>query len=115
MGLFGNNDRQLRIELAKELAHSCNDANKEILEVMEGFEENKDNFQHISEELIDIVEKILPKLEPEEVNSLTAITEKVVALQAEYVKRYTMTIELSNKQSERTKNAIEKYERIVGN
>ena len=95
------------------MAHSCNDANKEILEVMERFEEKKKNFQPLSEKLIDIVEKVLP--EPEGAKSLTAITEKVVALQEEYVKRYSLTIELSEKPTERTKDAIDKYETIAGN
>ncbi len=37
MGLFGNNDYKQRVELAKEFAHSANDANKEIGEVMTAF------------------------------------------------------------------------------
>ncbi len=108
MGLFGNNDRQVRIELAKEMAHSCNDANNEILKIMEGLEENKDNFQHLSKEFIDIVEKILPKLETEEATTITSLMEKIITLQKQYVKMYSMTIELSKKQTKKTKNLYKK-------
>ena len=38
MGLFGNNDYKIRVELAQEMAHNANDANKEIGEIMGAFD-----------------------------------------------------------------------------
>lgn len=84
MGLFGNNEKQIKFELSQEMAHSCNDANKGIFEVMEGFERNIKSKAHLSEEYIDLIEKIIPKLEPSEEKALTDFAEKLIEFQKDY-------------------------------
>lgn len=113
MGFFGNNNDE-KIELAKEMAHSANDANKEIGEVLLEFEENNEQFESVPDNILDLSQKILSKLSDSEMKELTDLTETVCELHKEYMKSFRMAIDLSENQNKRTERAIEKYQRISG-
>ena len=114
MGLFGNNNGE-KIELAKEMAHNANDANKEIGDVLLEFEENNERFENVTDNVLDLSQKILGKLADSEMKELTELTETVCELHKEYMKSFRMIMDLSKSQNNRTEIAIEKYQRIAGN
>jgi len=114
MGIFGNNDYNVRVELAKELAHSANDANKEIGEIMIAFEDDQEQFENVTENILDLSQKILHKLSDDEMKELTSLTETVCELHKDYMTKLRMVMALSQNQNERTEYAIEKYTKIKG-
>ena len=107
MGIFGNNNGE-KIELAKEMAHNANDSNKEIGEVLLEFEENEERFEKVTDNILDLSQKVLSKLSDSEMKEFTNLTETVCELHKEYMKSFRMIIDLSKKQKERTENAIQK-------
>lgn len=111
MGLFGNSNID-KIELAKELAHNANDANVGIGEVLLEFEENSERFNKVSDNILDLSQRIISKISNSEMRELTDLTEVVCDLHKEYLKSFQMVTALSKEQIVRTKKAIEKYERI---
>lgn len=114
MGIFGNNDYNVRVELAKEFAHSANDANKEIGEIMISYEEDQEQFENLTENILDLSQRILRKISNEEMKELTALTETVCVLHKNYMSKLRMVMALSQNQNERTEQAIEKYSQIKG-
>jgi len=114
MGLFGNKDYKIRVELAQEMAHNANDANKEIGEIMGAFDEDHKQFENVTDTILDLSEKILHKLSEDEMKELTELTETVCELHKDYMTKFRMVMATSKNQNERTEKAVDKYSRIKG-
>ncbi|WP_286760927.1 hypothetical protein [Salegentibacter sp. UBA1130] len=115
MGLFGNKDHYYeRVELAKKMAHNANDANVEIRDLMESFNASERRFDNLAEDMMEFSQKILHKLNEEEMEELTKLTEKVVEINKIHNSTIRKVIEISDNQNERAKDAIEHYSRIKG-
>ncbi len=112
MGLFGNNDRQAEIAIAKEMAHDANDVNKEIGEIVSIFDENHSSLENVSETMAEFSERLSTKLDIEDLKDLVEITELVGKLHTHYLESFSAILELSNNQNIRTKDSIDKYEAI---
>lgn len=114
MGLFGNNNYQEKVELAKIMAHNANDVNKEIGEIVDSFETDQERFKDVTDDILKISQKILSKLSEEEMKELTNLTERVCALHSDYISKFRKIMEISSNQNKRTEMAIDKYSQIKG-
>ncbi len=114
MGFFGNNNNAEKVELAKEMAHNANDANKEIGEILADFEKDEKRFKNVTDDMLNISDKILSKLDENEMKDLTKLTENVCELHKDYMSKFREIIALSENQNKRTENAVDKYSRIKG-
>lgn len=88
MGLFGNNNYQEKVELAKLMAHNANDANKEIGEVLTSFEEEQDKFKNVTDDILNLSQEILHKLNDDEMKKLTTLTETICELHKDYMAQF---------------------------
>lgn len=114
MGLFGNYKKEELVDLAKDFAHSANDANKEIQNVLNDFDQNSSLYLSMASDLGAISENIKMKIDAQDMNDLVDYLNKVGEIQKDFARKYEMIMQLSSNQMNRTTYAVNKYGQIKG-
>ena len=115
MGLFGSNKgitKAREIELHRKMAHRANELNGEIGSITKEADSHGENFTDVSGKLIEFSEQVMDSLSPEQRAELIIITSGITDLHKSYNNLFRSILDLSSKQTERTRTAIEEYERI---
>lgn len=112
MGLFGNDNKKLEIELHRKIAHNANEINGEVGSIVEEADSNGEKFTNVSGKLLRFTEEVLDDLHPEQRAELIQIASEVSELHKSYNTLFRSILDLSSKQNKRTKDAINEYERI---
>ena len=114
MGFFNNSKSNHMVSLAKDYAHTNNEAGKEITDLLTNFVATSEKHISLSSDFGDFSEEIMEKLDLKQIETLTKFIERIYDFKNDFNQHYQSLIELSNNQNERTEVAIEKYGEIKG-
>lgn len=113
MGLFGSKTKRELIELAQTMAHSANETNNEIAELLAAYEQSSKAFAHLPDQLIDLAKQIMDKLEESEMKELTELTQLTCKLHQDYLDKYQSVLDLAMQQSDRVAQATNTYHKLA--
>lgn len=113
MGLFGGNEKQIKMECVQKIAHMANDAGLAIGNCLEQIEKNNEQFENFSVDVLEIKDTTFQKLDETEQKQIVEIIGHIISLKQANLDNYNLIIELGNNQQEITQQAIDDYEEAV--
>lgn len=112
MGLFGKNNEEA-LKIAQSWAHDLRNVAQEDLDLVNEFERNSEKFEGLTESFNAFAKEILRDIPQEKSKELVDFVERFYDLEKEYLTRYSQSIDISNKNLNRAKEAASIYEQTA--
>lgn len=113
MGLFGNKEKRIIVELCKKSEDLSNDITKEIDELLGELKSEYDENQQVVQEFSSFVEDIKSKLSPDDVSKLIEFSTRLAKVKHCAKKGVEAMRELARDQRRATREALREYDEYL--
>ena len=113
MGLFGNRENKIIVELCKKSEDISNDITKEIDELLGELKSEYDESKEVLQEFSTFVEEMKTKLSPDDVTKLLEISSRLSKVKRCAKKGVEAMRELARDQRKSTREALREYDEYL--
>lgn len=113
MGIFGNNERKILVDLYKKSEDISKDISNEIDELFDELKSDYDENRQVVKEFNDFVNEIKSKLDPEDASKLQEFTSKLSKVKRCAKKGVEAMRELSRDQRKATRETLREYQEYL--
>ena len=113
MGLFGNKEKKIIVELCKKSEDLSKDISKEINELLGELKSEYDENQQVVQEFSSFVEDIKSKLSPDDVSKLIEFSTRLAKVKHCAKKGVDAMRELARDQRKATRETLREYDEYL--